>query len=521
MKKLLNLKSGTAVVAILFVLAGGLAYALTEVVRDVDTSVTVKLKVPDGIEVYSDAGLTNRTTLLDFGLVQADVFGTVSEPPTIDVWVKNLSNSVVELRLEDDFDIGEVLFGFEGREPLPSSRLSIVMEPEQVLQGEVGLRLTRGVEGRHDFTTSFIATGPILLPTPTPTRRPTATPHPTATRRPTVTATPAQPTATPHPAATPTLTRPPVVRPGKRGGRPPTSTNVEITHFGIHECAGSDNTCLAHPAPNYNGLIEYNPETDDISDIRCDLCTDWDLADDGVTYTFKLHPDARWNNGTRVTAQDVVFSLDRMVDPTKFHVKTRAIGPFYKSSRVIDEKTVAVLTKFPAPAFFPFLASEYMKVLSKHHVQSVPDEDMKPFEHIMGSGPFKLIQAERGVKLEYVRNQDYFKEGLPYFEAMTLFFIIDRGALYAAFRAQQILFTIHPNSGLSNSDALRLAEQIKDKARFIFVGPIAPLGIFLNVNRAPFDDPRVRHALWLATHRRPYVETFSSGVDLLGGPFSQ
>ena len=90
-----------------------------------------------------------------------------------------------------------------------------------------------------------------------------------------------------------------------------------------------------------------------------------------------------------------------------------------------------VRTQFPAPAFFPFLASEYMKILSKEHVQSVSDQDMKPFEHIMGSGPFRLIEAERSVKLEYVKNEDYFKQGLPYFDAMTLFFIIDHSALFA------------------------------------------------------------------------------------------
>ena len=365
-------------------------------------------------------------------------------------------------------------------------------------------------------------------PTNTPVP-PTATPvPPTATPRPTATTVPGEPppptftpTIRPTPTATPAATATPTVppRPGKLGGTPLGSTNVEITHFGIHECAGSDNTCLAHPAPNYNALIEYNPETDDISDLRCDLCIDWVLDDGGTTYTFNLHPNAVWNNGKPVTAEDVVFSLDRMVDPDKPHVKTRIIAPFYKESRVVDENTVEVETNFPAPAFFSFFASEYMKILSKEHVQSVPDEDMRPFDNIMGSGPFRLIEAERSVKLEYVRNNDYFKEGLPYFDAMTLFFIIDHSALFAAFKSQQVIFTIHSNSGLSNSDALELAEQIKDRARFIFVGPIAPLGIFFNVNRAPFDDPRVRHALWLATHRRPFVLTFSKGVDLLGGPF--
>jgi peptide/nickel transport system substrate-binding protein len=340
---------------------------------------------------------------------------------------------------------------------------------------------------------------------------PTVTPVPTAT---------AAPTATPVPTATAAPTQAPIViRPGKRGGVPPGSTNVDIFHFGIHECTGFDNTCLAHPAPNYNGLIEYNPETDDISDIRCDLCTSWELDDSGTVYTFHLDPNARWTNGQPVTATDAVFSLDRMVDPDKLHVKTRAIAPFYESSQVVDTNTVEVKTKFPAPAFFPFLAAEYMKILSKDHVQSVPDEDMKAFEHIMGSGPFKLINVEKGIKLEYVRNQDYFKEGLPYWDGMTLFIITDMDRLAAAFRTQQVLYTVHSNSGLSNKTALELAKDLVGKARMIFVGPIAPLGIFMNVERPPFDDARVRHALWLTMHRQPYVQTFSNGVDLLGGPF--
>ena len=257
MRSWLKPKAGALVAAVLFLLAGGLAYALTEVVKDVGASITVSLKVPDGIEVYSDADLTQPVDRLDFGEVEADVFGTIIDSPTITVYVHNRSNSAIELRLEDDFGLGEILFGFGGAAPRPGSSLGIVLDPGEALEGAVGLRLTRGEQGRHDFTTSFVASGPIAVPTPTPV----------------------------------------IIRPGKRGGHPLGSTNVEITHFGIHECAGSDNTCLAHPAPNYNGLIEYNPETDDISDIRCDLCTTWKLALDGVTYTFRLHRDARWNNG--------------------------------------------------------------------------------------------------------------------------------------------------------------------------------------------------------------------------------
>ena len=50
-------------------------------------------------------------------------------------------------------------------------------------------------------------------------------------------------------------------------------------------------------APMFNKLVEFNPETADVGDIRCDLCTSWELANDGMTYTFHLVENAKWWDG--------------------------------------------------------------------------------------------------------------------------------------------------------------------------------------------------------------------------------
>jgi ABC-type transport system substrate-binding protein len=316
---------------------------------------------------------------------------------------------------------------------------------------------------------------------------------------------------------------------GKRGGNPNASTTHTVFHWGIHECPGIDNSCLAHPAPNYNGLIEYNPETDETTDIRSDLATSWELADDGVTYTFKLHPDAVWNDGRPVTAEDVVFSFERMVDREDkiVRAKVHVIRPFYESSRVIDTNTVEIKTLFPAPAFLPFIAAEYFKILPKHHVEAIKegvggadqDGDMKPFENINGSGPFRVVNQEKDVSIEYARNEDYFKDQFPYFDGMTYFIIVDPSTTAAAFRAQQTLFHTHPNNAVATRTLIDLAEDMEGRARIVWVGPIAPLWMLLNINRSPFDDARVRHAISLVTHRQPIVQSLSAGIDELGGPF--
>ena len=55
----------------------------------------------------------------------------------------------------------------------------------------------------------------------------------------------------------------------------------------------------------------YDPETDDTDDLVCDLCTRWEMSEDGKTFVYYLHPDANWSDGAPVTAEDVVFTVEK------------------------------------------------------------------------------------------------------------------------------------------------------------------------------------------------------------------
>ena len=68
-------------------------------------------------------------------------------------------------------------------------------------------------------------------------------------------------------------------------------------------------------SPLFNNLMEFNPETPDFNDLRCDLCTSWELAADGKTYTFHINPDAHWWDGVPVTSDHIVFIIDAQIDP--------------------------------------------------------------------------------------------------------------------------------------------------------------------------------------------------------------
>ncbi len=92
---------------------------------------------------------------------------------------------------------------------------------------------------------------------------------------------------------------------GKRGGFINMNDYADVRQRVI----GQSGVLNKNLTPLFNTLMQFNPETPDFSDLRCDLCTSWELAPDGLTYTFHLAKNATWWDGVPVTADDVVFSI--------------------------------------------------------------------------------------------------------------------------------------------------------------------------------------------------------------------
>ena len=98
---------------------------------------------------------------------------------------------------------------------------------------------------------------------------------------------------------------------GKHGGFINMNDYADVRHRII----GQSSVLNKNLSPLFNNLMEFNPETPDFNDLRCDLCTSWELAADGRTYTFHINRDAHWWDGVPVTADDVVFSVEAQINP--------------------------------------------------------------------------------------------------------------------------------------------------------------------------------------------------------------
>ena len=156
------------------------------------------------------------------------------------------------------------------------------------------------VEQKAEATATPLAAIPQARATLAPTAPPTA-------------ASGQQPPAAPTAAPTAIPTEEPV-EDIKYGGHIPFSDHSVPTRRHIHEWGY---THMKNAGPMFNGLIQFNPETEEIGDLSGDLAESWELLPDGLTYVFRLK-DATWHDGKPVTAEDVAFSMDSLVCPTCF-----------------------------------------------------------------------------------------------------------------------------------------------------------------------------------------------------------
>ncbi len=352
---------------------------------------------------------------------------------------------------------------------------------------------------------SSAAAGPTPTFTPIPTRVLDATP-----------------TAIPVPTAVAIDERPDWWREGESKhyrGTFPMVGNSNPGFWDVHY-GGSLNTTLMPSSPRFNQLVEYNPVSP--TEIIGDLATTWDVNDDGTEFTFHLNV-ATWSDGQPVTAEDIKFSLDRITLPGAQRARTGFLRAFYEhqSAEVVDDKTVKVPLKFPAPTFMPNLASDYMKMYPKHIAEDLTQEEANQPESLIGSGPWLFGGWQKDVSYTFDRNPTYFKSGRPFFDGIIVYLIPDTARRIAALQAGQVLGTFNPFTGVNRpEDMAILEEQTDGQMRALILPDSGFEAYFLNNAKPPFDDERVRQAFYLGLDRDLGIERAVKGFGTPGTYFA-
>ena len=271
---------------------------------------------------------------------------------------------------------------------------------------------------------------------------------------------------------------------------------------------------LEGTSPLYNQVVEFNPVSPDI--VIPDLAESWEKSDDGLTYTFKIHQGATWQDGVDVTAEDVAFSINRMIEEGEPRPRVGLLRTSTDYAEVIDPYTVQVNLKLASASFLRFLAVDFMKVVPKHVVES--GVDINIFDDAVAGGPYRPVETVRGDFWKHERNPDYFKEGRPYFDTLTGFSIQDPGTSIAAFRSGALDYTT-PILPISVEAIVALEEELKDTWKIYWQPMNTGLQMGFNFEKEPWNDTRVQGALRLATDQYEIFQAFGLGRYNIGSPF--
>ncbi|MBM3450898.1 MAG: hypothetical protein FJX78_07980 [Armatimonadetes bacterium] len=258
----------------------------------------------------------------------------------------------------------------------------------------------------------------------------------------------------------------------------------------------------------FNMLIRYNDQ--DLLPVG-DLAERWTIGPDGKVYTFTLRRNVRWHDGRPFTADDVVFTVNR--------IWTNPDVPFYLRGNIdvieraekVDEATVRLHLKVPSFTL-PWMLGYLLPILPEHILKDwSPAQLINPtpamVRSVVGTGPFKLAELVPGSHARVVRNDDYYA-GRPFLDAILYRVIPDLDQQLAQLQAGQLDFMpLDPRqlSAVQNNPNIRINEA--RQVNYTYIG-------FHN-RLDPFKDRRVRQALTHAIDREALMRNVIGGKGML------
>lgn len=279
-----------------------------------------------------------------------------------------------------------------------------------------------------------------------------------------------------------------------------------------YDCHSNTTFGHTHPiAPHYSTLLKFHGST--YPDVAGDLATSWTVSPDGLSYTFKLHQNVKFHDGSPLTSADVKASYERIIRPGDGIVSARkSYYADFGDIETPDAQTVVFKLKTPIAGVLSLLASPFNCIYSAAKLKENP---RYPEREIMGSGAFTFVEHQHGSTWTAKRFDQYFKAGLPYLDGYKAYFVkslsVLPGLLGGQFDAE---FRFR-----SPAERDQLVAKLGDKVWVKEQPLVSALIVIFNTKRKPFNDEKVRQALSLAIDRWGGGEALGkiSAIKYVGG----
>lgn len=252
---------------------------------------------------------------------------------------------------------------------------------------------------------------------------------------------------------------------------------------GFDPLSSSGATPLAANLHVYEGLVELHPATREPYNA---LAAADPKQVNATTYQATIREGAKFHNGTPVTAEDVVFSFTRVMDPANKSLFSQFI-PFIKDVKALDAKTVEFSLKYAFPGFVSRIS--VVKVVPKALANfPLGSDQLKAFDaKPVGTGPYKLVSAVKDDKIVFEANPDYNGPMPALAKGMNWLLLSDAAARVTAIQSGRVQV-------IEDVPYLDI-EGLKSKSTVESVQSFGLLFLMFNCAKAPFDNKLVRQAL--------------------------
>lgn len=201
----------------------------------------------------------------------------------------------------------------------------------------------------------------------------------------------------------------------------------------------------------YDRLVDRDMTVKANQPLVGNLATSWEVSSDAKTYTFKLRQGVKFHDGTPFDAEAVKFNVDRDSDPAHKYYNKAGAGSLklgyggLAQVTVVDKSTVRIVHKEPFADFLQVLAFGTYSIASPTAIQRYGNDDYP--SHPVGTGPFKYVGREKGVKVTFERNPDYWA-GAPALDGFVVRPLPEALTRVTALKTGEVdwMNAVHPDS---------------------------------------------------------------------------
>lgn len=285
-----------------------------------------------------------------------------------------------------------------------------------------------------------------------------------------------------------------------------------------HFSPGSSTDANTHAASAhtiYDRLVDFKSGT---TEVVPSIAKSWDVSEDGLTYTFNLRKDVKFQSNkdfkpTRnLNADDVIFSFDRQNNKNNpFHAVTSSSYMFWeylnmpkiiKEIKKIDDYTVAFVLNEKNSVLVTNLAVSAFPIHSKEYADFILDSgkdkityDKKP----IGTGPYKLVQHQKGNLIRFKAHKDHFN-GPAKIENLLMKVATESSQRYSKLKAGECHIMSNPTPAdivtMQNDSDIKIMQKAAPNIAYLT----------FNQSKKPFDDIRVRKALAMSINKEEIIK---------------